>query len=152
MSAFAGIRCLASAAPVFIAAVVAGCGAPGNRSGPPAPQPVARQQSDSPATAPVTLNAEQLLAIKAGVTKMIPNPGSAKMTRARAMTIAGKPGIHVCGHVRYKGADGKLGAPQPYYLQLGEAEGKPVAERGQVGSDPAALAKVNFLCRERTPE
>ena len=54
----------------------------------------------------------------------------------------GEPGTHVCGYVKTAGNAGI-----PLYIELREANGKVVAERGQIGASPANLAKVRFMCR-----
>ena len=96
---------------------------------------------------PVVLTSAQLLSIQAGVKQMIVNPESAQFSRATAFTIPPEAGIHVCGYVKYKGENGTYGAHFPYYLELRDKDGKTVAERGQVGSDPSKLSKVKFMCR-----
>lgn len=58
-----------------------------------------------------------------------------------AMAFEGEPGAHVCGHVK-KGSE-----IYPWYIVLREQDGKPAAERGQVGNDPSRRSKVTFMCR-----
>jgi hypothetical protein len=83
---------------------------------------------------------------------MIANPASAQFAKIKALTFTGEEGVQVCGHVRYRHEGGAHGAMLPFYLDLREAGGKPVAERGQVGSTASALAKVNFMCRRHRGE
>lgn len=98
-------------------------------------------------TRPVALTAAQSQVVESGVKKMVANPQGAALKSVTAVTVDQLPGIHVCGHVSAKGVDGKQGPDLPFYLELREADGKPVAERGQVGSDPSRLSKVKFMCR-----
>ena len=72
---------------------------------------------------------------------------TAKLSSVIATRLPKKPGIHVCGFVSRPQADGKPGPDQRFYVELREVNGKPVTERGQVGSDPSRLSKVNFVCR-----
>ena len=96
---------------------------------------------------PVTLSAEQVEALRAGVKQMIDNPDTASFARVTALSFAGDPGVHVCGHVRFRAAGGQEADATPYYVELREVDGKPVAERGQVGITQRTLAQVNFMCR-----
>lgn len=135
---------------IFVSAVSA-CGSRPRVETPAAAVAAATEPEAASAATVATLSAAQLQTIERGVKTMITNPESAKFTRVKGMTVTGKPGVQVCGHVTYKGEDGKAGQPQPYYLELGEKAGAPVAERGQVGSTPPALSKVNFMCRRHNP-
>ena len=95
----------------------------------------------------ITLTTSQREATRAGVRRMVPNPETATFTGETARQ--GKPGegLHVCGHVSYKDPVASKPVEQPFYVELRESNGRPNAERGQVGGDPAKLAKVRFLCR-----
>lgn len=95
----------------------------------------------------VTLSPVQDQTVRQAVKSMITQPDSAQFARMTALAFAGEQGVHVCGHVKYKDDAGSYGAMQRFFLDLREADGKPVAERGQVGSSPPALSKVNFMCR-----
>ena len=80
--------------------------------------------------------------------KMIPNPTTANFRNHAARSDVQHIGIHVCGYVRYLDSDNRNALEQPYYVELRDVNGKPNAERGQVGGDPAKLAKVRFMCRD----
>jgi hypothetical protein len=54
----------------------------------------------------------------------------------------GEPGTHVCGYVKTSAIKSA-----PLYVELREANEGIVAERGQIGANPANLAKVRFMCR-----
>ena len=95
----------------------------------------------------MTLTSAQLLAVQGGVKQMIANPDTARFSAASAVTLAGQPGVHVCGHVKFKDESGKYGADLPYYLELRDKEGQPAAERGQVGADEARRSKITYVCR-----
>ena len=94
----------------------------------------------------VVLTHAQSQVVDAGVRQMVENT-SAQLKAVTATRIASLPGIHVCGYVMTKDANGKDGPDVPFYVELREAEGKPVAERGQVGTDPSKLSKIKFVCR-----
>lgn len=98
----------------------------------------------------MALTPAQLQAIQGGVRQMIADPGSARFSAATAVAIAGRPGVHVCGHVRQKDSGGSYGPDLPYYLELRDKDGKPSPQRGQVGSDSAKRAKITFMCRRRS--
>jgi len=117
-------------------AVLTGC-AGGSRPGPSAEFGVSR----------VALTSEQSQLVEDGVRQMVENPGSAQLSAVSAITIAQQPGVHVCGYVKTKDAAGKEGPDLPFYVELREADGKPVTERGQVGSDPSKTSKIKFVCR-----
>ncbi|MDA7947127.1 MAG: hypothetical protein MPJ78_06580 [Hyphomicrobiaceae bacterium] len=72
---------------------------------------------------------------------------NAKLSAVTATRLPEKPGIHVCGFVAKTQSNGKPGPDQPFYVELRDENGRPVTERGQVGSDPSRLSKVNFVCR-----
>lgn len=110
--------------------------ASGNRPAPIAETGVSR----------VTLTAAQSKLVEDGVKQMVENPG-AQLSAISATSIARQPGVHVCGYVKTKGAAGKEGPDLPFYVELREANGKPVTERGQVGSDASKTSKINFVCR-----
>ena len=101
-------------------------------------------------TAALKLTAAQITAAEAGVRSMVPNATTAEFSNHSARTDARKPGIHVCGYVRYIDSDNLKTVEQPFYVELRDVNGKPNAERGQVGGDPSKLAKVRFLCREHS--
>lgn len=94
----------------------------------------------------VALTQAQNQVIEAGVRQMVENAG-ARLKAVTATRIASLPGIHVCGYVMSKDAGGKDGPDVPFYVELREAEGKPVAERGQVATDPSKRSKIKFVCR-----
>ncbi len=124
---------------VTAAALLLTACATGNR---PAPAPSAQS-----GVTRVTLTSEQSQALESGVRQMVDNPGTAQLSAVSAITIAQKSGVHVCGYVKTKDAAGKEGPDLPFYVEMLEVEGKPVAERGQVGSDPSRAAKIKFMCR-----
>lgn len=95
----------------------------------------------------VTLTPAQMQVIESGVRTMVERESGMKIGSVTATRQAGKPGVHVCGYVTPPATDGKPAPTMPFYIELQEKEGKPVAERGQVGSDPSRLGKVNFVCR-----
>jgi len=99
------------------------------------------QPQKNAGVSPVTLTKEQVQIVEAGVMEMIENPADAAFSAKSAISIAGAPGVHVCGYVKYIGQD------LPYYLELRDKDGKPVAERGQVGTEPSKASKVTFMCR-----
>ncbi len=94
----------------------------------------------------LNLTPAQSQLIDSGVKQMVESQ-DARLSAVTATRHPGKPGVHVCGFVSKKNASGKDGPDLPFYIELREADGKPVAERGQVGSDPSKLSKVNFVCR-----
>lgn len=94
----------------------------------------------------ITLTPEQALLVDSGV-KQMAGSQHAQLSAVTAIRLANKPGIHVCGFVSKKQPNGKDGPNLPFYVELREPGGKPVTERGQVGSDPSKLSKVNFVCR-----
>jgi len=89
----------------------------------------------------------QTQAIEGGVKQMVERQDGVKISAVTATRVAQKPGLQICGFVATADAGGKQGKDLPFYIELLEANGKPVAERGQVGGDPARLSKVNFMCR-----
>lgn len=95
----------------------------------------------------VSLSQAQNKIVVDGVRQMVANSG-AQLKAITATRKGEQPGVHVCGYVVAKGANGKDGQDVPFYVELREAEGKPVAERGQVASDPSKLSKINFVCRK----
>ncbi len=119
-----------------LALALGGCAGGGNRTGSTSQEGVAR----------VALTQAQNNVVEDGVRKMVENTG-AQLKAVTAVRIAAQPGVHVCGYVMSKDAGGKDGPDLPFYVELREAEGKPVAERGQVGTDPSKLSKINFVCR-----
>ena len=94
----------------------------------------------------LSLTPAQSQLIDGGVKQMVESQ-NARLSAVTATRHPGKPGVHVCGFVSKKDASGKDGPDLPFYIELREADGKPVTERGQVGSDPSKLSKVNFVCR-----
>ncbi len=121
-----------------MALLVSACASGGNRSSATATQHIGVTR--------VTLTQAQNQVIEEGVRQMVENTG-AQLKAITATRIAEQPGVHVCGYVTKKGANGKDGPDVPFYVELREAEGKPVAERGQVGTDPSKLSKIKFVCR-----
>ncbi len=113
-----------------------GCAGGGNRAGPASQVGVAR----------VALTQAQNKVVEDGVRQMVENAG-AQLKAVTATRNASLPGVHVCGYVMSKDAGGKDGPDLPFYVELREVEGKPVAERGQVGTDPSKLSKIKFVCR-----
>ena len=118
-------------------ALLGGCAGGGNRAGPASQEGVAR----------VALTQAQNKVVEDGVRQMVENAG-AQLKAVTATRNASLPGVHVCGYVMSKDASGKEGPDLPFYVELREAEGKPVAERGQVGTDPSKLSKIKFVCRQ----
>lgn len=94
----------------------------------------------------VTLTPAQAELIDSGVKQMVESQ-NAQLSAVTATRLPDKAGVHVCGFVSKKQSNGKDGPNLPFYIELREADGKPVTERGQVGSDPSKLSKVNFVCR-----
>ena len=94
----------------------------------------------------VALTQAQSKVVEDGVRQMVENP-RAQLKAVTATRIAKQPGVHVCGYVMSRDGGGKAGPDLPFYVELREAEGKPVAERGQVGTDPSKLSKIKFVCR-----
>jgi hypothetical protein len=89
----------------------------------------------------IALTPAQSAVVEAGLKEMTEDATAAPTGPVVAMAFDGEPGTHVCGHVK------KGGATLPWYIELREQNGTPVAERGQVGSDPSKLSKVTFVCR-----
>ena len=144
-----GVRTIgARVLPVLaVIGLLAGC-AGGQRVEQPGQR--AAQRVEPPGQGPaqrVALSAQQVEAVRSGVKQMIDNPDTARFARVTALSFAGDPGVHVCGHVTYKDATDQTGAAKPYYIELREVDGKPAAERGQVGATQRALAQVEFMCR-----
>ena len=108
----------------------------GNRPAPDEAQGVQR----------MTLTPAQSRLVESGVRQMVESQ-TARLSAVTATRLADKPGVHVCGFVSKTLADGKPGPDQPFYVELRDVDGKPATERGQVGSDPSRLSKVNFVCR-----
>lgn len=113
-----------------------GCTSGGNRPGPGTTTGVHR----------VTLTPAQTVLIDVGVKQMVGSQ-NAQLSAISATRLPDKAGVHVCGFVSKRESNGKDGPNLPFYIELREANGKPVTERGQVGSDPSKLSKVNFVCR-----
>lgn len=86
-------------------------------------------------------DAEQA-AVAAAAREMV-GDAAAPVHGLSARVPPGQPGIHVCGYVKTPSNDSTA-----LYVELREADGSIAAERGQVGSNPAALAKVRFMCRQ----
>jgi len=120
---------------ILMLAVLSAC-ASGNRASPAAESGVSR----------VALSSEQAKLVEDGVKEMVENTG-AQLSAVSAISIAQQPGVHVCGYVKTRDAAGKEGPDLPFYVELRELNGKPVTERGQVGSDPSKISKINFVCR-----
>ena len=120
---------------VAVALSLASC-AGGNRPAPDEAQGVQR----------VTLTPAQSRLVESGVRQMVESR-TARLSAVTATRLPDKPGVHVCGFVSKNQPDGKSGPDQPFYVELRDVDGKPATERGQVGSDPSRLSKVNFVCR-----
>jgi hypothetical protein len=105
----------------------------------------ARSSSPSSAeftgTRPVALSDAQRQVVDAGVREMMQNAQQVGLKSVTAIKVEDLPGVHVCGHVTSGGRD------LPFYIELREASGAPVAERGQVGTDASNFSKVKFKCR-----
>jgi hypothetical protein len=105
----------------------------------------ARSSSPSSAeftgTRPVALSDAQRQVVDAGVREMMQNAQQVGLKSVTAIKVEDLPGVHVCGHVTSGGRD------LPFYIELREASGAPVAERGQVGTDASNFSKVKFMCR-----
>lgn len=117
--------------------LLAGCGA-----APPGQSPAAI--SALLAGDEVALNAAQAKVVEDGVRSMIGNPSAASFEGVAARKLDGKQGVHVCGYVTAAG----LSVQTRFYVELRNEAGVPVAQRGQVGTDDAKLAKVRFVCRK----
>jgi hypothetical protein len=96
----------------------------------------------------VALKPAQTAAVEDGVRRMVPNPETAKFSAPVARMGKEDATVDVCGHVGYLDPATAKTVEQPYYVELRETNGRPAAERGQVGGDPAKLAKVRFMCRK----
>ncbi len=96
--------------------------------------------------ASVQLTDAQVTVVHDGVKKIVANPDTAKFSKETAVSLAGKPGVHVCGYVNHIAAGGRT-PDLPFYVELRGEAGQPVAHRGQVGQDDAKRAKVKFVCR-----
>lgn len=123
-----------------LAALLAAC-ASGNRAGAPA------RDAMPEGVQKISLTPQQSQAVRNGVKQMMEAKGELKISAITATRQPEKPGVHVCGFVAEPGPGGKQGEDKPFYIELREADGKPVAERGQVGNDPSRLSKVRFMCR-----
>lgn len=95
----------------------------------------------------IPLTPEQTRVIEGGVKQMVERQDGVSISAVTATRVAQKTGLQVCGYVATNDAAGKRGPDLPFYIELLESSGAPVAERGQVGSDPSRLSKVNFMCR-----
>lgn len=95
----------------------------------------------------MTLTTAQTQVVEGGVKQMVERQDGVSISAVTATKVAQKPGLQVCGYVATPDANGKRGKDLPFYIELLESNGTPVAERGQVGSDPSRLSKVNFMCR-----
>ena len=122
---------LAAVGPVCL--LVAGCGSDGSPTAAALPV-LAKSQA--------SVSANQQEAVTEAARKMVKDP-AATVHGLVARTKPGAPGVHVCGYVT-KAAQ----ASTPLYVELQESDGTATAERGQVGSTPANLAKVRFMCRD----
>lgn len=119
-----------------LSALVSAC-ASGNRSSNPTPDGVQR----------VTLTPAQTQVMESGVRTMVEHDSGVTIGSVAATRRPGSSSLHVCGFVTPPAADGKPAATMPFYIQIQDKDGKPAAERGQVGSDPTRLGKVNYMCR-----
>ena len=97
-------------------------------------------------SATIKLSSEQVNVVTEGVKQIVANPQSVEISSTTAVALAGKPGIHVCGYLTHEAAGGRT--PElPFYIEVRDEAGKPVAHRGQVGLDDAKRASVKFVCR-----
>ncbi len=102
----------------------------------------------------IALTPQQHEIVDQGVGEMMDRvmPGSSREMRLRGIhAFVLKPGgpVQVCGDVTPgSGSVGELRKTFPWYLELENRNGVPVARRGQVGSDKLKRAKVLFLCRD----
>lgn len=126
-------------API-LAVTLASC-ASGNRSG------TAARETVRDGLQKVSLTPQQTQALRDGLKQMVEAKGDVKVSAVTATRQPEKPGVHVCGFVAKPGAGDNRGEDMPFYVELREADGKPVAERGQVGNDPSRLSKVRYMCR-----
>ena len=100
----------------------------------------------------IALSGDQHKTISDGVREMVAKisdggGASAKISGFSAFTLQENDGVHVCGDVSYRTGPGKPVGSAPWYLELENSGGTPVAKRGQVGSDELKKAKVSFMCR-----
>lgn len=99
---------------------------------------------------PIELSAEQTSLYQKGLKEILPVNRPAKFNAVKTIKFSNQPGLHICGFVAFKPASGEP-IEQPFYVELREQQEdgvkKNVIHRGQIGSDPAKLSKVKFVCR-----
>ncbi len=138
----------AAVSALAVIGLLAGCAGGGQRVEPQGQRAAQRvEPAGQGAGRQVTLSPQQVEAVRAGVIQMIGDAANAQFSRVTALTFAAAPGIHVCGHVTYAPASGEAGGPKRYYVELRDIDGKPTAERGQLGATQRTLAQVDFMCR-----
>lgn len=85
-----------------------------------------------------------------GLAEIIPSQQSAKFNAVKSMKFSNQPGLHICGYAAFKTATGQQ-SELPFYVelrqQITEGTSKDIIHRGQLGTDPSKLSKVNFVCR-----
>lgn len=93
-----------------------------------------------------SLDANEVQLYRDGLKQIIVNPQTAKFLGVKALKFSIKDGVHVCGYVNHSNSEG-LVKDVPFYVELRRDAGVSVVHRGQIGSDPAKLSKVKFVCR-----
>lgn len=94
----------------------------------------------------IALNPAQTELYQSSLKQILPNPATARFTGVKALKFADQSGIHICGYVKNNNENGEA-AETPFYIELRMENDQDIVHRGQVGSDPAKLAKVKFVCR-----
>lgn len=85
--------------------------------------------------------------VEKGVRQIIHDSGAAKIKTMKAAAAKAPGHANVCGYVSYAAAGGGGSVEQQYFIELGPEAGVETALRGQVASNPAKRAKVEFICR-----
>lgn len=94
----------------------------------------------------VELTPEQTTLYQSSLKQILTNPQTATFSNVKALKFTGEPGTHICGYVKTKTEIAEA-AEQEFYIELRLLNEQDIVQRGQVGSDPAKLAKVKFVCR-----
>jgi hypothetical protein len=87
------------------------------------------------------LSSDQVTTATEAARKMT-GDATATVESLKARSNPGEPGTHICGYVNANGKTSTL-----LYIELRDTESGPAAERGQIGTTAANLAKVRFMCR-----
>ena len=99
---------------------------------------------------PYELTADQTSLYQKGLKEILPTTGPVNFNAVNTIKFSNQPGLHICGFVAFKATSGEQ-TEQPFYVELrieqDDGASKTIIHRGQIGSDPAKLSKVNFVCR-----